>query len=122
MRLSVAIAMIVLPACQCGPVGTITDRDSGTPDVHCLSELDCALGWHCEAGRCVEGAAVVDSGFICTDDAQCPKGQQCARSTGQCIPNPERDAGEVDAGVLPACAAGLELSCGQSKLGECRLG
>ncbi len=124
LRAVVIGILSALVAAGCGAGVSRIEPDSGNPGARvCVSELDCRLDEHCEAGLCAPGAAPpVDAGFLCTRDDDCPKPQQCVRSTGQCVSPQPVDAGEVDAGVAPACEPGLELSCGVSKLGECRLG
>ena len=99
-------------------------NDSGPTATACTSDLDCALTDHCDlpSNTCQPGPGpAVDAG-PCTRDEDCAKGLVCVKSTGVCVMPTPVDAGDYDAGTPPACAPGLEVSCGVSKLGECRLG
>ncbi|MFZ5470994.1 MAG: putative metal-binding motif-containing protein [Myxococcota bacterium] len=122
-----AFALVIgaVTACTCGrpqaQPGTDGDEGLGPP---CFSEVDCALGEMCIAGHCGSPQTEGDAATPCTRNEECASGLICVPSTGQCISPPEVDSGDTgDGGFSTAlCEEGQALSCGSSKLGECRLG
>ena len=111
-----------LASCNCSkPVGPPDggDADAGTP---CTLDTECAFGEACVDGFC-SVPVTPDAGQSCARHEDCPQGQLCLPSTGQCFTPQQQDAGDEDAGVIPGiCNPGDTQSCGTSKLGECRLG
>ncbi|MEW5740416.1 MAG: MopE-related protein [Myxococcota bacterium] len=120
-RVLAGVLLVALSGCG-KAVGVGGSADSGLPDSSpvCTVGGECPPSQRCVLGACVDAQDAVDAGFLCFGDEDCPKGLQCLRSRGECVaPAPEVDAGPPP---VPACTPGEERSCGQSKLGECRLG
>ncbi|MDP2275322.1 MAG: MopE-related protein [Archangium sp.] len=120
------LVVLALTSMACGRVaaqGGNEVPDAAMLITACVSGAECALGEHCEMGTCIEGTELMDAGFVCTMDSDCPPPQRCLRSKGECVaPMDPPDAGSIDAGAAPDCVPNEEATCGVSKLGECRLG
>lgn len=85
----------------------------------------CPEGSVCIADACEVVMTHADGGSICERDEDCGQGLACVRSTGACVPVTEVDGGlpVLDAGLDPdLCREGATEPCGESKIGQCRLG
>jgi hypothetical protein len=117
-------AGVVLVSCGGQRTGFDGAPDGGVDNLtpECTLDTDCDLGQQCRSGKCTE--PVIDAGtqHVCLTDADCRHGLQCLKSTGECVEPPATDGGFIEGPGVPACQPGAMISCGQSKLGECKLG
>ena len=84
--------------------GVDAGHDAGEQLTECGSDLDCPLGKQCTLGKCTT-PTIDDAGNhnACMKDDDCRNGQQCLKSTGDCIQVKPVDGGVPDAGPPPAC-------------------
>jgi hypothetical protein len=117
----VALVLAGLCGCNCGKP-PVTGADAG-PDAGpmCVMDTDCPLGFICSGGQCMSPMSF-DASEGCMSDSDCPMGQRCLKSAGQCITPADSGMDVPDAGPTGDCFEGQTMSCGVSKLGECRLG
>jgi hypothetical protein len=109
MRLAGTVSLVALSLTGCGAPA--------------LSLPDAGGEFHPDPsdGGMTEGA-IEDAGLGCTSDSECAKGLVCVRSTGDCVLSELPPVDMPDAGHQPACNEGESITCGASKIGECRLG
>ncbi len=162
-RVGAALAVLVCACWSCGdPAGPevapldggFTDKGCGTdfdcnlgdfcirnecvpPGVECVEEGDCAEGFECHAGYCLEsmgGGCASDeecgAGEICEDeeclfgcreDADCGEGRECNTNTHQCFAPPEDCGGACPAHTLCDTRTGVcvaDGTCGDD--GDCQ--
>ncbi len=106
MRLSGPASLIALSLAACGsPAVTLDVSDSGS-----------ALQNGSDGGSVQ--VTPPDAGARCS----CAAGWVCVPSSGSCVKDDPETADEPDAGLSPPCSDDDVVTCGVSKLGECRLG